>query len=761
LNDRLPTVEAVRELAPGMLRESADRLDLLRKQARLHDCTRYGQARLACRQLQTEVAELLQLHAQLADRCQRQLDNSRPLLVDGGLAERAAELDLAEARLEAMKLREQLECQASAVQAALVTGSFDRAAEQFRRLALMRRDLRPPDRLPEAEAAELRADAEASLEHWAGQLRRKFSAEFAAAVRAIGWPFNSGGSTGGGSADTSTPVSASGSASSGTSGSSGGKERDFVVSFRRFAQLQVPAEASGRSLPPLEVMLEPFRKKFAFHFSGDRPTNDPARPEIFLTQVLKWIKEHDAFLGQVVQPCLDQVGMSAWDVREEFASGLMELVKRKLGQLLEQYRELPDKEEADLRLAHLINELLALDRELAAVGLPSAAATVGSVLGEPRWLAWWEGLEAKFAQARLDEILLAGDAWSPAGGVEDSSSSSSAAVPQCAEAVMALVQALGGRANLLRTDLHKRARLFRVQLDVLEDFRVRLRQVTRRYPTSDPRWFGALNSLQFARDSLTDWADQLDYAELSRLPESERSIHGAVAAASGTAGDEAARAPATAAAGLADLSSAAIADDDDSSGAGVFAPVARRLAATQSELLESLVRGILDQLAALLESLGPDTFLSGRPSDAPALAALFLAVRDSLQACRDRLQPAVFRPVWRRLAAGLNRLLMRQLLGMRFSHAGGLQFAHTVTKVFMPVFAQYCGRPDRLLAESAQACCLLGLARGTAALLRQALAGPPRDGEDPLRMLLDLGVSSLTPEEALAVLKRRIDLDQA
>uniref|UniRef100_A0A1I8FF75 WASH-7_N domain-containing protein n=1 Tax=Macrostomum lignano TaxID=282301 RepID=A0A1I8FF75_9PLAT len=380
-------------------------------------------------------------------------------------------------------------------------------------------------------------------------------------------------------------------------------------------------------------------------------------------------------------------------------------------------------------------------RELAAVGplgrLPPSAACLAS----PRWLACVEGLaRPKFAQARLDEILLArlATAWSHPRLAHSSSSSSGGGAAVRGGGDGAGAGARGARANLLA---HRPAQagplLSAAAVTCWRTSGFRLRQP---FCPATPHGLGR---------------DQLDYAELSRLPESERSIHGAVAAASGTAGDEAASAPATAAAGLAEsASSAAIADDDDSFRGGRFRPgLLGRLAATQSELLESLVRGILDQLAALLESLAghfPVWSAERRTGLAacswPSETRCRPAVRASI-AC----QPAVFGPLWRRLAAGLNRLLMRTAAGHAVSAtpAACSSRAHSHQGYSCRLFAQYCGRgPDRLLAETPRLLPGLGLARGTAALLRQRAGRTAARWRRSAENAAGSGrVSSLTPEE--------------
>lgn len=58
-------------------------------------------------------------------------------------------------------------------------------------------------------------------------------------------------------------------------------------------------------LLPLELLLEPLRKRFRFHFSGERKTNCKEKPEWYFTQVSSWIRDHAYFLENNIQPLLE------------------------------------------------------------------------------------------------------------------------------------------------------------------------------------------------------------------------------------------------------------------------------------------------------------------------------------------------------------------------------------------------------------------------------------------------------------------------
>lgn len=53
---------------------------------------------------------------------------------------------------------------------------------------------------------------------------------------------------------------------------------------------------------PIFLLLEPLRKRFLFHFCGNKQTNRSDKPEWMFSQILTWIKDHEYFLLDWMQP---------------------------------------------------------------------------------------------------------------------------------------------------------------------------------------------------------------------------------------------------------------------------------------------------------------------------------------------------------------------------------------------------------------------------------------------------------------------------
>ncbi|CAG5031600.1 unnamed protein product [Parnassius apollo] len=62
---------------------------------------------------------------------------------------------------------------------------------------------------------------------------------------------------------------------------------------------------------PVRILLRPLKKRFAFHFTGARQTARIDRPEWFLTQTLTWIRDHQTFVKNYVQPVADKLEMKS------------------------------------------------------------------------------------------------------------------------------------------------------------------------------------------------------------------------------------------------------------------------------------------------------------------------------------------------------------------------------------------------------------------------------------------------------------------
>ena len=166
--------------------------------------------------------------------------------------------------------------------------------------------------------------------------------------------------------------------------------------------------------------------------------------------------------------------------------------------------------------------------------------------------------------------------------------------------------------------------------------------------------------------------------------------------------------------------------------------------------------GADDESASYFVASGPS------PALAPALAALAAA----LAAAARALDAVAFRSVWRGAAAAATRLLFNEVATeARFDGAGGRQLGADAAAL-AAVLAPYAPRnPGAHVRELTEAAALLALPSAAAAALGAAVAtrGGGGGGEgaegalaSAVAALRSVGVSRLSPDQAAAVLSRRV-----
>lgn len=150
---------------------------------------------------------------------------------------------------------------------------------------------------------------------------------------------------------------------------------------------------------------------------------------------------------------------------------------------------------------------------------------------------------------------------------------------------------------------------------------------------------------------------------------------------------------------------------------------------------------------------------SGSMEISAGASTMLLCLRDKLFLLQKSLSAKLFPRAWQLIAHTLDDMLYRKLiLCNRFTPIGAAQLRYDLTQCLFPLFALYADRPELHFPQSRDAVILLNLLRGSTELLRATLTErheDPRAENNPLAPLLELGVTSLTPEEALHVLSLR------
>ncbi|XP_045106391.1 LOW QUALITY PROTEIN: RAD50-interacting protein 1-like [Portunus trituberculatus] len=357
-----------------------------------------------------------------------------------------------------------------------------------------------------------------TLLHWNKALVQRFTGEFEAILKSLKWPLVGGtGGTGGGQLPASPDTL-----------------QRLCTLTQYLLQLALPG-SPPQPLPPLlvtfdplllpiQLLVNPLQVRFLYHFSGNRSTNNKNNPEWYFIQLLKWIVDHESFLVHRIQPVLDRCGRGEVLAKVEFMRGLVRLAAIKVTSDLAQLQD-----DDDLFCA-TIQEVLHFHRELCDVhGYPHTQPAILSVLTEPRVFPRWLALERKFALELMDELVSSEGAWEEeeegggGGGGGGGAGGGGGGGARCGEKVILLLQGITDRYKQLPQPGH-RIQFLELQLDLLDDFRVRLLQVMKgeRQDPLTSHYPAILNTTHHLSSTLSDWADLPFYIEMQYYQEAFR-----------------------------------------------------------------------------------------------------------------------------------------------------------------------------------------------------------------------------------------------
>ncbi|KAG7302858.1 hypothetical protein JYU34_012841 [Plutella xylostella] len=273
---------------------------------------------------------------------------------------------------------------------------------------------------------------------------------------------------------------------------------------------------------PVKMLLRPLKKRFAFHFTGNRQTARIDRPEWFLTQTLTWIKDHQAFISKNVQPVADKMNLRNVNTKDEFNAGLVALAAERLHTVLGLYYTHSGKGDmidVDAAFAHAVDETLGFHKELVAL-TEKDINSVLSVLTKAETFERWLAVEKKYALAKMDETLGSSE-WRSvvcAGG------GAAGWVPRAADWFIALLTTIEERYAVLPRPGH-RLQFLELQLELIDEWRVRLTQLLRAAtevldetfltsPDSMDPMIAVINAAHHTRTVLLQRAHSLHYLQL-------------------------------------------------------------------------------------------------------------------------------------------------------------------------------------------------------------------------------------------------------
>ena len=143
---------------------------------------------------------------------------------------------------------------------------------------------------------------------------------------------------------------------------------------------------------PVRLMVEPFRKRFAYHFHGKKLTNSIEKPEWYLTQTLNWIENHLKYVEDWIDSIFDEIEdfKAPWPAQVQFASDLVRFSIDKMNSDI--FKVVDD----DLIFNHYIDEALEFDKDLnKIIQYPPNQINVYHVLTHGHIVDKWISMEKK------------------------------------------------------------------------------------------------------------------------------------------------------------------------------------------------------------------------------------------------------------------------------------------------------------------------------------------------------------------------------
>ncbi|XP_056140209.1 RAD50-interacting protein 1 [Lampris incognitus] len=526
---------------------------------------------------------------------------------------------------------------------------------------------------------------------------------------------------------------------------------DNVISEKSLGSRPGVPSAPPLSLP-IQIMLQPLRKRFRYHFTGNRQTNSLSKPEWYLTQVLMWMGNNSSFMEERLQPILDRTSASI-SARIELCRGLLSLAQEKLAS------DAPRLLYDDTLFCHLVDEVLHFEKELRnTYSYPVSLPGTLHILLEENTLQKWLAVEKKMALEKVDAMLSAEGAWS--SQYRDISDIDELKAPECAETFMTLLLVITERYRSLPCP-RAQLKFLELQMELVDDFRIRLTQVMKAESRSPlgARYCAILNAANYISSILGDWGDNVFFLQLQQAAvsfgeeEEDRGVLGNM--------------------GMIDVGR--LASLEGSLFEGLIALLERLRGDMMGRLLDTVMRAIRQKVYPYRQDRWlslPSQFDQTTMSLSSSACPMMLCLRDHLLNLQQLLCLPLFQTAWQGLADRLDNFFYQDvILYNHFNEGGAAQLQFDMTRNLFTLFGHYCKRPENFFKHVKEACIILNLKVGSALLLRDLLresveetisldcdrtkGGCRQDNPSPESALNEIGVYQLAPSDVLILLSLR------
>nr|XP_022318447.1 RAD50-interacting protein 1-like isoform X1 [Crassostrea virginica] len=492
-------------------------------------------------------------------------------------------------------------------------------------------------------------------------------------------------------------------------------------------------------LLPIQHLVDPLRKRFKFHFYGNKQTNNWEKPEWYFGQVLSWIRDHSSFLDDRIQTLLEIAGFYAVDAKVEFMRGLVVLVMEKMAS------DLPAVMEDEHLFCHLVDEAIFFDHELHQIyDYPAGLNSSMDILTVPKVFERWIEIEKKFAIEKMDALLSSSTAWE--SQYKNIADIDTLKVPECGESFITLMSTITDRYKYLPSPDH-RLKFLSMQLELLEDFRIRLVQVMKEvtHDSLGDTFCAIINAVHYIIEVLREWCNTTFFVEL-QYHSATRPVEPSPESSTPDR-----KMPAVRGDGVF-VADRSVFDD----GIDLFEKL-------KVEMEKNILKHAFLDVQARSQ---PYRKMKWRDLDDPSAdlslstpaCDMLMVLRDHLMTMNRKLSKPLFVKLWRKLAEKMSKFMLEEVvLQNRFSEGGAKQLEFDMTRNLFPLFGEYTTKPQNYFRQINEACVLLCLRVGSALLLRDVLMSDDSVPEKE-QALQDLGVYKLAPQVALNVLNSRTNL---
>ncbi|VDI67318.1 RAD50-interacting protein 1 [Mytilus galloprovincialis] len=700
LNQNIKTLSDLKDVHKN-IKETVESLGQQLHEASSSLPTEIDDATQGANDTQTEVTNIQHrkdnLHQQVVEHVRNQQDVCKEL------EKVTTEIQQYQYYLAYLQLIEEVDKMSSDIQTAMLTDVMSNAVESFQTMTHVYH------KHSGSHCKHLLKFIKDTILFWYKILHEKLASDFEETLKSVGWPMI-------GNTVKSPPVHSS-------------QHYELLEKlFMSLLAIQLPQSVSDKQdelLLPLQLMVLPLRKRFKYHFYGNRKTNNLEKPEWYLGQVLGWIRDHSSFLTKRIQPLLHKSAFKSISAKMEFIRGMVILVTDKMK------TDLQDIMNDEHIFSHLIDEAILFDRELQGThSYPHVLPCCLDVLTAGEAFNGWILIEEKFAKGKMDLMLSSETAWqSQYQGLMEMDEAN---LPECAESFITLMLTITDRYKSL-SNPENQLRFVDLQLELLEEFRIRLVQVMDKHDPLGEQSCAIFNAIYYLTEVLQEWNNSAHFVQLQYFRKQTQPCEDSVA--------------------------------DEVSGMleGIFDSSIFLLDKLTEQMLKNLVHYMYTDIYAhshLYRKQRWNILPTTKDSLGLSINAceMLLVLKDHLLRVESLLNKPIFTKIWQRLAGQLNKMVVNEIIiPNQFNETGASQIEFDMCRNLFPLFGEYTQKPENYFREIKEACILLTLKTGSACLLKELLC-EEKEAVKKQNALHEQQIYKLNPTKALDVLNTRFNL---